>query len=282
MSVERPIVREAGRWYSRDGKPVNEVKSADGKRMVKPNVLHARKYGNKPSVTYVLQLLRDPGLEQWQKRQIVMAALSVPRPAGVSDADWNDIEKRTDMIIGDAEAQVESAANKGKDWHAIIENALLGRTLGQLNEIESGVVAKFKGWLTQELGEGFSVVVERSLISDRFGLTPDIVAQDRDLTKTLLCDIKTVADDSPMLLKAKPYRKWLYQIAPYWRCTDADITRCWEAIVGRESGAVRFHLWPQSDITEGWKAFSLLMQFWTIHNNYDPLTWTGKDATKEA
>ena len=144
------------------------------------------------------------------------------------------------------------------------------------------MVKQCRDWLAQELGEGYSVVVERSVVGEGWCGTPDIIAQDRDLIKTLLCDIKTVKDDAPVLGKGKPYREWLYQISPYWRATDADNSNCWEVILGRESGAMRFHRWPAEDVRgKGWRGFSLLRQFWCIDKEYDPLTWTGKGKTEE-
>jgi hypothetical protein len=268
--IERPIVRESGKWYSRDGQPVHEVTSADGKRMVKPTVIHARKYGYLPSVTSICRQLDKPGLRTWRDEQVILAALSMPRKPNQSDEQW------VKDIIEDAEAQVEAAADRGKDWHGIIEDALLGQTRRQLSEVENAVVKQCRDWLAQELGDGYSVVIERMVKGDGFAGTPDIVAQNRDLTKTILADIKTVKDDASQLGKGKPHEEWQYQIAAYWRTTDAEDTNTWEVIVGRENGAVRFHRWSAEEIKAGWRAFSLLRQLWCIRHNYDPLTWTGK------
>jgi hypothetical protein len=275
MSIERPIIRESGKWYSRDGVPVNEVQSADGKKQVRPTVTHARKFGYLPSVTSIVRQLDKPGLRTWRDQQVILAALSMPRKPDQIDEQW------VKDIIEDAEAQVEAAADRGKDWHAIIEQALLGQTRGELSEVENAVVKQVRDWLAQELGEGYSVVVERTVKGDGFAGTPDIIAQNRDLTKTILADIKTVKDDAPVLGKGKPFEEWLYQIAAYWRTTDAEYTNCWEVCVGRENGAVRFHRWSAEEIKTGWRAFSLLRQLWCIRNSYDPLTWTGKGKTQE-
>jgi hypothetical protein len=269
--IERPIVRESGKWYDRDGRQVNEVTSADGKRMVKPSVIHARKYGYLPSVTSICRQLDKPGLRKWRDEQVLLAALSLPRAENQTDEAW------VAAILDDAEAQVEAAADRGKDWHSIIEDALLGKTSRQLSEVENAVVKQVRDWLAQELGEGYTVVVERTVKGDGYCGTPDIVAQDRDLTKTILADIKTVQDDAPQLGKGKPHEEWLYQIAAYWRTTDAEDSNCWEVIVGREQGAVRFHRWPADEIRkDGWQAFSLLRQLWCIRNHYNPLAWTAK------
>jgi hypothetical protein len=194
----------------------------------------------------------------------------------VADNIWQDPKQRAALILADAEAQVEEAADRGKDWHAIIENSLLGQLPHELTEVEAGTVKAVKDWLVQELGADYSIVVERTVIGDGFAGTPDIIAQNRDLTKTLLADIKTVADDADTLTGKRVYDEWQYQIAAYWRTTSAEDTNCWEVIVGRETGAVRFHRWSAENIKTGWRAFSLLRQLWTIQKAYDPLTWTGK------
>lgn len=268
MAFERPIVRESGRWYRRDGRPVNEILSADGKRMIRPSVIHARKYGFLPSVTSIIRILDKPGLRSWRDEQVILAALSMPRKPEQTDEQW------VEAILKDAQKQVETAADKGKDWHGVIENALLGRMPLQPTEVELNVIKACGDWLLQELGEGYTVVVERSVVGEGWCGTPDIVAQDRDLTKTLLCDIKTVDDESDLLGKEKPYKEWLYQIAPYWRATDADDANCWELILGRESGKIRFHRWPAEEVRgKGWRGFSLLRQFWAVDNDYDPISW---------
>ena len=269
------IVRESGRWYSRDGLPVYEVDSADGKRKVKPTIVHARKLGLLPSVTSIIRQLDKPGLRAWHDQQLVEAALSLPQ-LYVADEIWHDPKQRAALILADAEAQVEAAADRGKDWHATIEQSLLGQLGRPLTEVEQPVLKSIGDWLTQELGAGYSVVVERTVKGDGFAGTPDIIAQDRDLTKTLLADIKTVADGAPILGKAAPYDEWQYQIAAYWRTTQAEDSNCWEVVIGRETGAIRYHRWSAEEIRTGWKAFSLLRQLLCIRQKYDPLTWVGK------
>jgi len=277
MSGEvRPIIRESGRWYTRTGVPVTEVDSADKARRVRATVTHARKLGLLPSVTSIIRMLDKPGLRAWRDQQLVEAALSLPRPAGLSSEAWNDPKERAALILADAQAQVEAAADKGKDWHGLIEESLLGRWTVPLDETQAAVMQQIRDWLAQELGVGYSVVVERTVLGDGFCGTPDIVAQDRDLTKTLLADIKTVADTAPVLRKAAPYDEWQYQIAAYWRTTTAEEMNCWQIILGRESGALRFYRWSAYEIRIGWKAFSLLRQLWTIRNSYDPITWVNK------
>lgn len=275
MSFPAPIIRESGKWYDRTGSPVYEVDSADGKRKVKATVAHARKFGYLPSVTSIIRLLDKPGLRAWRDQQLVEAALSLPQ-RDIADAIWQNPKQRAALILADAQEQVAAAADKGKDWHALIEESLLGRWTKPLSETEAAVIKGVRDWLAQELGEGYSVVVERTVTGDGFCGTPDILAQNRDLTKTILADIKTVADDAPVLGKARPYNEWQYQIAAYWRTTTAEDSNCWEVILGRESGAVRFHRWSAEEIKAGWRAFSLLRQLWSIINSYDPLTWVGK------
>jgi len=274
----RIIIPESGRWYDRAGLLVTEVPSADGKKQVRPTVAHARKLGLLPSVTSIVRQIDKPGLRHWRDQQLIEAALSLPRPADTTDAQWNDPKTRAAAVLADAEEQVEAAAERGKDWHSMIERALADNVapVDPMAQVAFGEVQK----LLSAFGMT-TLIVERTVLGPGFAGTPDILASDKH-GRRLLADIKTVADDSPLLAgKGRPYDEWLWQIAAYWRCTASDIGKCWEVLIGRETGRVRLHHWTQTDILTGWQVFEHLFALWCLRNNYNPLTWTGQPETKK-
>ena len=273
--IRAQFSRESGRWYDRTGHLVLQVPSAKGDKQVTPDKRHAKKFGLLPSVGSVNRQAAKPGLQTWRDRQIIAAALSLPQ-GDTPDDIWHDPNARAALVLADAQQQVEQAAERGKDWHGVIESSLLGKWPAE-GTVEFGTARYVKMWLGAEMGDGHTIVIERALVGDSYAGTPDIIAESADLSKTLLADIKTVNDDSPLLTgKDKPHEEWAWQLGAYWRASTADPEHCWEVIVGRTSGAVRLHHWTAAEINKGWQAFKCLLDLWCIRNDYNPATWTGK------
>ena len=58
LDIKTGIAGEGSHWYTRTGEAVYQVPSADGKRMIEPDLRHARKLGLVPGV---IAPLRGPG-----------------------------------------------------------------------------------------------------------------------------------------------------------------------------------------------------------------------------
>lgn len=107
-------------WYDRQGNPVWEVPSADGKSMVTPDIRHARKLGLVPGFTGVSKVLYSYGLERYKIHQAILAALTLPRNPGEDDESYF---KRLD---DDRQAHARGRADEGTAIHKAIEQALRG------------------------------------------------------------------------------------------------------------------------------------------------------------
>src|SRR5690242_3974768 len=68
-----PHVAESVHAYDRQGNPVYEVPSADGKKMIPPDIRHFRKFNLLPGFSAVEKVMAAPGLERWKRRQAVLA-----------------------------------------------------------------------------------------------------------------------------------------------------------------------------------------------------------------
>ena len=117
---------ESGRFYWPDGKPAYEVPSADGKKMVEPDIRHAKKLGLKPSVTTIQREAAKPGLVRWQVQQGILSALTLPR---LPDEPLDAFAERA---MRDSQEQARKAAEKGTAIHAAIQNYFQGGTTDDL------------------------------------------------------------------------------------------------------------------------------------------------------
>jgi len=69
---------ESTHWYTREGVPMYTVEAKNGNQ--RPTTLRdARALDLVPSVTTVLNVAAKPGLEAWKQRQLLLAALTLPR-----------------------------------------------------------------------------------------------------------------------------------------------------------------------------------------------------------
>ena len=109
-------------WYDRQGNPVYEVPDATGKRMITPDIRHARKHNLVPGFSAVERIMAAPGLERYKIRQAVLAALTLPRNAGEDDDSYL---KRLDE---DAKAHARARADEGTEIHKAIEQFLRGES----------------------------------------------------------------------------------------------------------------------------------------------------------
>ena len=78
MIAKEPRASESNHWYTRDGVPRYTVVGANGKER-NTTLRDARKEGLIPSVTTVLNVAAKPALNQWLQRQVLLAALTLPR-----------------------------------------------------------------------------------------------------------------------------------------------------------------------------------------------------------
>ena len=101
-------------WYDKEGNPQHFIVGANG--VERDSTLRdARKHNWFPSVTEILNVAAKPGLESWKQNQLLYAALTVPRPEGVSDDEFLKIVRQ------DAAQQALEARNRGDEIHKCIE-----------------------------------------------------------------------------------------------------------------------------------------------------------------
>lgn len=135
---------ESGHWYN-EGGLVSEVPSADGKRMIRPDCRHARKFGLVPSVTTILSVAARPGLDKWRREEFVKSAFHVWEERGLpkfeDEIDFEEIAARNEVRLDHAEI--------GTDIHAEIARAQECFELG-IEPTPAPAARKAFKWLEEE------------------------------------------------------------------------------------------------------------------------------------
>jgi len=246
---------DGGHWYKRDGSPCYEVPKKDGGfRPV--NLQWDRKLNLVPSVTTVTKIIDKPALTNWMVEQGIMAALTLPRVDGETEAEWMA------RIREDSRAQAKVAAEEGSRIHDACERHYRGLSVPeQYREHVAGVVAAidqaFPGvtdWIAEasfahESGYGGKV----DLHSPSTGIVIDYKGKDGDFS-----DGKKLAYDQHWQLGA-------YQVGlklPPSDCANVFFSRT-------HPGATRLHRWKAAEIAEGAGIFADALRLWKRLKKYD-------------
>lgn len=248
---------ESGHWYSADGKVVDAVPSADGKKMVSPDIRHARKFGLVPGVTTITRQLRAPALDNWKAEQLLMAALTLP------ERDNEPLEIRAARIIKDYEAQAEAAALAGTRLHAALNRYFCERLLPDYEAAVNAAHA-VDGWL-RELGATEIKGEVGFAVAGQYGGTADLTFRVGPVL--VVADFKTVEDKK--LTGWQPHDNHGWQLAGYSKgLGGVPSDRYFNIAIGRGSGLATFYEWSQSDMTANFEAFDHLLRLWQIRNRW--------------
>ncbi len=248
------IASEQGHWYDKQGAAVYEVPRAKGDGMRPTTLADARKLGLVPSVTTILSCAAKPGLEAWKAKQILEAALTLPR---LPDETLDDYATR---IIEDSKAQGKKAAERGTELHAAIEIFASQNAIPDMKWASH--LAKLQQTLTQygiRLSEGHT---EHSFASP-LGYGGKIDWHNDEV----LIDFKTKANLEP---KRLAYDEHCWQLSAYGCGITSDDFRAINVFIGIDDCEVRIHEWKAGDIFQGFSAFEHLLAFWQITKNYKP------------
>lgn len=254
-------------WYSRTGEPVYEVPSADGKKMVSPTIVHARKLGLCPGFTAVNKVLYSYGLERYKIRQAILAALTLPRIPGESD------EAYFARLDEDRQAHAKGRADEGTQIHKAVEQCIRGETYDlKWNVQVTAVMDLFKS-------------LPHSFIGDLKSKETLAGKEDREL----------FFDDHVMQLAA--YARGIYSgvsptAIPFARLVPevtfahrmgyggrVDVLRVAEPgsqmplvsiiVSVKEPGLVKFKIWNDEEVKRGLALFDASLAIWKLRNRFD-------------
>ncbi len=252
------LASESCHWYDKQGVAVYEVPRVRGGGMRSTTLADARKLGLVPSVTTILSCAAKPGLEAWKAKQILEAALTLPR---LPDETLDDYATR---IIEDSKAQGRKAAERGTELHSAIEDYIRG----QKSLLWQSHCEKVDTTLKQYGIDILKGKTEHSFASPLgFGGKTDLVIDNIPL----LCDFKTKAKVKDVKQLAYPEHCW--QLAAYARGVFGSLgikARIINVFIGIDDCEVRIHEWERADHDKAFSAFSHLLAFWQITKNYTP------------
>lgn len=256
MIAKEPRASESNHWYTREGAPMYTVEAAKGGQR-NTTLRDARKLNLVPSVTTVLNVAAKPGLVQWMQKQVLMAALTLPK---IDDESEEEFIAR---IIDDSKEQGRSAADAGTDIHASIQGFYEGLPTNKHHEHILGC--------TKAINEAFGLhgwIAERSFAHEiGFGGKCDLHAPKNDFGEGIVIDIKTKEFSDPA--KVDAYDEHLMQLSAYRVGLGMPQARCANIFVSRSvPGLTKVVEWSSEDLDRGWLMFSALLNFWQLKNQH--------------
>ncbi len=247
----------AGHWYTLDGKPSYTTTAKDGSE--RPYTLRdARKDKDRvPSVTTILKVAANEGLNKWIKSNLLMAAATLPKIAGESSDDW------IKRVEEDARKQSQDAAELGTLIHASLEMAYEGKDWPAEHDVH---VLCTMDAIKGQFGEFVKWSGERSFAHPAgFGGKLDLSSDE------VVIDFKTSAFDESKKDSEFGYDEHLMQLAAYAHGLGIKNPRCANVYISTTvPGLVKIKEWPKEDIYRGLKMFLSLLQYWQVKNKYVP------------
>ena len=209
------------------------------------------------SVTTILNVAAKPALTQWLQKQVLLAALTLPRKTEEPEDEY------IARIIDDSKEQGRSAADAGTDIHASIQGFYDGTVIDRHQQHVQGCVNVIR----EHFGEQ-GWIPERSFAHEvGYGGKCDLHVP-TGLHQGIVVDIKTKDFTDPE--KVDAYDEHLMQLAAYRVGLGIPNARCANAFVSRSVPVLaKIIEWSAEDLSRGWQMFSALLTYWRLKNSYD-------------
>lgn len=242
------IVSESTHWYTAEGQPFYEIenKSKPGE-MRAVTLRDAKKLGLFPSVTSILKIIAQPGLQQWIQQQILLAAATSPYKRSEMSADeW------ASKVLADAQEQAEKARQKGVEIHGAIEKYLSGQT------IEERIVP-FVIPVIQEMEK--RGMLENRKVEHSFANPLGFGGKIDYHNDAVLIDFKSKEFDD--LTKKLAWDEHSYQLAGYRYGLHMPHLKCFNVFISTNvPGLFQFYEWTEEDLKKGLEVFLAALTLW--------------------
>lgn len=267
MNLSAPRASESGHWYGRDGRPMYEVARADGSGLRPATLADARKHGWYPGCTTIIKCAAAPGLEQWKRNQVLMAALTLPR------VDGETSESLCARILTDSGEQARKAADRGTEIHAAIQGHYEGKP-------PSEEFWPFVKGVTEHIEANFGAmpwVAEKPVAHPiGFGTKADLHATVLD---GYVLDFKGSEFTKEEAPKLKTWDEHAMQLGATRQALRLPRARCAIVYVSRNvPGLCRVIEVNEADLERGWGMFQNLLGYWKNKHRYWPELWREKEA----
>lgn len=243
---------ESNHWYTREGLPQYTVPSKKDGSPRNATLRDARELNLVPSVTTILNVTAKPALNLWMQRQVLYAALTLPRRTEEPEDDY------IDRILKDSKEEGKRAADAGTDIHAAIQSFYED---GHTQQHQKTVQAVHDA--LQEHFKRREWKCERSFAHELgFGGKCDLYTP-----AGVVIDIKTKEFTDPE--KVEAYDEHLMQLAAYRVGLGIPNGRAANIFVSRNvPGLVKVIEWTQDDLNRGFEMFMHLLTYWQLKNNH--------------
>lgn len=255
-----------GHYYDKDGNPAYHI---DGKPT---GIREARKNKLYPSVTEIIAMKSNYGLQIYRENQILEACLRTPAPQ-LPMID-EDIKKWRKQVLAASDEHRNNAAQRGTEIHDKLEGAILGHGLPQKDRDICDAALEF-------LNEKFpnaNWVPEQSFVNTIYGFGGKVDLHDPD--NLIVLDFKTKGTSD--IKKMRQYDDHGMQTAAYAvglfdaEYLDLDTFKRYNLFISTEEAGV-LKLCESKDFARDWGMFRSLNHFWQLKNKYDP-TWRVEDG----
>ena len=261
----------AEHWYTKGGQSAHTqpTKSKTAKNPTRPtNIRDAKTFGLLPSVTSILKVISNDGIQRWKHRKIVEACFNRP-PIGDES-----LEGYTDFILEKAFDEADDAAELGTKIHNCIESHL------KLTEesFDQDIVNYAQGALGKVKELGIEVTQSEFITTNRhygYAGTTDLAFRHGAITGILDFKSKRTTKDEPII----PSFGHATQIAAYYASVWKDVwqhTGFNEAvgynvyISTTEPGRIDVVKYEAGELQKEWDMFQNVCAIWRYKNNYDP------------
>lgn len=250
--LKESFATSSGHWYALDGTPYYTIVGKNGKER-NTTLRDARAHNLVPSVTSILKVLASPGLEQWKQKQLLEAALTLPKIEG------EGLDQYSQRVIADSQEQAAKARDKGTEIHGELEKYYRGeKVFYYTQEVEAVAEAVKKEFGDQEWQ------AERSFACKLgYGGKIDLHSQ------YVVIDFKTKEFDDPKQVKC--YDEHYMQLSAYRYGLGVHDAVCANVFVSTTVPWL-VHIVEHSieESRRGFEMFRLALQLWQLQKDYFP------------
>ena len=257
-------IKEATHYYSKSGEPVYETPSADGSKMVKTTLAHARKKKLMPSVTTVLKMMDKPSVTEWLIDLYLKGIFGLKRE-WETFSDFDEFKKFAQDSI---RVERESAAKAGTDIHAMI-GSCFEQNLKHSNPDIVAICKKVKQYFDAMGCDRYDFEISFASKMGYAGCVDMRCFSGEDIM--YIVDFKTTNEKQyPKIIK-KPYDDYRMQGAAY----SAGMFPLWKKpqfvnwIINRDNlDQHEPYTWKQADLEDGLEMFLHVLSYWELKNKY--------------
>lgn len=242
------LATESGHYYdAKTGEPRYTIIGANGNER-NTTLRDAKKFGYVPSVTEILKCAHKPALDSWKQKQILLAALTLPRLPSETD------EAFAERVIEDSQAQAKAARERGTVLHGAIERAIQDKQSSLSDPWRPHVLAVYE----KLQGSGIDLFAgdsERSFAHPLgYGGKIDFS------TDAVVADFK----NKPRIEDGKEYAydEHCGQLIAYAQGLGRPAARLLSVFVGCEDAKVQIREWTRDESNRCWLMFRALLDYW--------------------